>query len=190
LNMACWVIQVMMMMLLSVFISSCQGKRDQVLYCSACKAIVDELNYSISQVDPKKIINVGGFRINPDGTMKDKKVPLARSQTHLAELLEGVCDGMSDYALHMDPDTQIRDYRRFAPRSGGGADADFPDFKNFQFDGPEASGALKFACESIVEDLEDDIMSLFSEESQDVKDELCNGVSDYCRGSAHTNEEL
>uniref|UniRef100_UPI0037E97F16 protein canopy-1 n=1 Tax=Semicossyphus pulcher TaxID=241346 RepID=UPI0037E97F16 len=185
--MVSWMGQVMMMM--SVFISSSQGKRDKVLYCSACKAIVDEMNYSISQVDPKKIINVGGFRINPDGTMKDKKVPLARSQTHLSELLEGVCDSMNDYALHADPDTGLTQYRRFAPRSGGAA-ADFPDFKNFQFDGPEASSALKFACESIVEDLEDDIMSLFSQDVQDVQEELCNRVSDYCRGSTHTNKEL
>ncbi|XP_074543930.1 protein canopy-1 isoform X2 [Halichoeres trimaculatus] len=167
-----WIIQVLRMMMLSVFISSSQGKRDDVLYCSACRAIVDELNYSISQVDPKKIINVGGFRINPDGTMTDKKVPLARSQTHLSELLDQVCDSMTDYALYVDPDSQVRQYRRFAPRSGG-ASADFPDFKNFQFDGPEASSALKFACESIVEDLEDDIMSLFSHESLDVQNQLC-----------------
>lgn len=44
------------------------------LYSPACRAIVDELNYSISQVDPKKTINIGSFRLNPDGTMKDKKV--------------------------------------------------------------------------------------------------------------------
>ncbi|XP_041659912.1 protein canopy-1 [Cheilinus undulatus] len=186
--MACWVVQVTMMMM-SIFISSASGKRDKVLYCSACKAIVDELNFSISQVDPKKIINVGGFRINPDGTMNDKKVPLARSQTHLAELLESVCESMSDYAAYVDPDTKVKEYRRFAPRSGVST-GDFPDFKNFQFDGPEASGALKFACETVVEDLEDDILSLFGEETDDVKDELCSRVSDYCSGSTRTKEDL
>lgn len=51
---------------------------------------------------------------------------------------------MTDYGLYVDPDSQVKQYRRFAPRSGG-ASADFPDFKNFQFDGPEASSALKFA---------------------------------------------
>lgn len=35
---------------------------------------MDELTYAISQVDPKKTINIGSFRLNPDGTMKDKKV--------------------------------------------------------------------------------------------------------------------
>ncbi|XP_044222857.1 protein canopy-1 [Thunnus albacares] len=186
--MASWIIQ-MAVMVLSVFISSCQGKKDKVLYCSACKAIVDELNYSISQVDPKKTINIGSFRLNPDGTMQDKKVPLARSETHLSELLDGVCGSMSDYALHVDPDTQQKQYMRFAPRSSG-ATGDFPDFKNFQFDGPDASNALKFACESIVEELEDDIISLFSQDTEHVHQELCNRVSDYCKDATHTNEEL
>uniref|UniRef100_A0A3P9CEE9 Canopy FGF signaling regulator 1 n=1 Tax=Maylandia zebra TaxID=106582 RepID=A0A3P9CEE9_9CICH len=141
--MTAWVIQ-MMVMVLSVFTGSSQGKRDKVLYCSACKAIVDELNHSISQVDPKKTINVGSFRLNPDGTMKDKKVPFARSETHLSELLDSVCNSMSDYALYVDPITQHKQYRRFAPRSSASTD-DFPDFKNFQFDGPEASNDIKFA---------------------------------------------
>uniref|UniRef100_A0A3Q0RAM1 Canopy FGF signaling regulator 1 n=1 Tax=Amphilophus citrinellus TaxID=61819 RepID=A0A3Q0RAM1_AMPCI len=172
-NMTSWIIQ-MMLMLLSVFTGSSQGKRDKVLYCSACKAIVDELNYSISQVDPKKTINVGSFRLNPDGTMKDKKVPFARSETHLSELLDGVCNSMSDYALYVDPDTQHKQYRRFAPRSSG-ATGDFPDFKNFQFDGPEASNDLKFACETVVEELEDEIITMLSRDSREsVHKELCN----------------
>lgn len=51
---------------------------------------------------------------------------------------------MSDYALHVDPDTKQRQYKRFAPRSSG-ATGDFPDFNNFQFDGPQGSDGLKFA---------------------------------------------
>ncbi|XP_071765792.1 protein canopy-1 [Centroberyx gerrardi] len=186
--MASWIIQ-MTVVVLSVFINSSQGKRDTMLYCSACRAIVDELNYSISQVDPKKTINIGSFRLNPDGTIKDKKVPFARSETHLSELLDGVCGSMSDYALHVDPDTQQKQYRRFAPR-GNGDTGDFPDFKNFQFDGPEASNVLKFACETIVEELEDDIISLFSKNTKHVVEELCNIVSDYCKGANLTKEEL
>ncbi|KAM3865895.1 protein canopy-1-like [Diretmus argenteus] len=173
--MASWVIH-MAVVLLSVFINTSQGRRDKILYCSACRAIVDELNYSISLVDPKKTINIGSFRLNPDGTMQDKKVPLARSETHLSELLDGVCDSMSDYALHVDPDTQDKRYMRFAPRSSGAA-ADFPDFKNFQFDGPDASNALKFACESVVEELEDEFISLFSQDAENELDQLCNRVT-------------
>ncbi|KAG7524655.1 hypothetical protein JOB18_015202 [Solea senegalensis] len=186
--MASWIIQ-MTVMVLSVFISSSHGKRDKVLYCSACKAIVDEMNYSVSQVDPKKTINVGGFRLSPDGTMQDKKVPLARSEAHLTELLDGVCGSMSDYALHVDPNTQRKQYMRFAPRSDRDT-GDFPDFNNFQFDGPETSNGLKFACETVVEELEDDIISLFSQDTERVQEELCSRVSDYCRDDSHKNQEL
>lgn len=50
---------------------------------------------------------------------------------------------MSDYALYEDPDTKEKSYKRFAPRGNDGGN--FPDFKNFKFDGPESSSALKFA---------------------------------------------
>ncbi|KAF3698823.1 Protein canopy-1 Protein D121 Precursor [Channa argus] len=183
-----WIIR-MTVMVIAIFISNVHGKRDKVLYCSACKAIVDEMNYSIHQVDPKKSINVGSFRLNPDGTMEDKKVPLVRSETYLGELLDEVCNSMSDYALHVDPDTNHKQYKRFAPRSSKESGT-FPDFKNFQFDGPESSNALKFACETIVEELEDDIVSLFSQDTGHVNEELCSRVSDYCKDRSHTNEEL
>ncbi|XP_042370480.1 protein canopy-1-like [Plectropomus leopardus] len=80
------------------------------------------------------------------------QVPLARSETHLSELLDGVCNSMSDYALHVDPDTQHKQYKRFAPRSSG-ATGDFPDLKNFQFTGLEESNPLKFAVSPVPHDL-------------------------------------
>uniref|UniRef100_A0A8C7UT35 Canopy FGF signaling regulator 1 n=1 Tax=Oncorhynchus mykiss TaxID=8022 RepID=A0A8C7UT35_ONCMY len=161
--MASWIIKIALMAM-SILIETTEGKKDKVLYCSACRAIVDELNYSISQIDPKKTINVGAFRLKPDGSLTDKKVPLARSETNLSELLDGVCGSMSDYALHVDPDTKKKQYKRFAPRSS-------------DFDGPEGSNALQFACESIVEEFEDDIISLFAKETDHVVDKLCNEVS-------------
>ncbi|XP_029498552.2 protein canopy-1-like [Oncorhynchus nerka] len=185
--MAPWIIQIALVAM-SILTETTEGKKDTVLYCSACRAIVDELNYSISQIDPKKTIHVGGFRLNPDGSLTDKKVPLARSEANLSELLDGVCGSMSDYALHVDPDTKIKQYKRFAPRSSDAGD--FPDFNNFKFDGPEGSNALKFVCESIVEEFEDDIISLFAKETDHVVDKLCNEVSDHCKGTKFQSDEL
>ncbi|XP_062337665.1 protein canopy-1 [Osmerus eperlanus] len=187
-NMAPWIILMTLVTLSTICLPTTEGKKDEIVYCSACRAIVDELNFSISQVDPKKTIHVGSFRLNPDGSMVDKKVPLARSETHLSDLLEGVCGSMSDYALYEDPDTQEKQYRRFAPRDGN--NADFPNFNNFKFDGPDGSTALKFACESIVEELEDDIITLFSQNSDHVVDKLCNRISDHCKDPKLKNEEL
>ncbi|XP_010079904.1 PREDICTED: protein canopy homolog 2-like, partial [Pterocles gutturalis] len=33
-----------------------------------CRALVDELEWEIAQVDPRKTIQMGSFRINPDGS--------------------------------------------------------------------------------------------------------------------------
>lgn len=41
------------------------------------------MNYSISQVDPKQTIHVGSFRLNPDGTMQDKKVQYTDMQVNI-----------------------------------------------------------------------------------------------------------
>ncbi|MED6290199.1 Protein canopy-1 [Characodon lateralis] len=120
---------------------------------------------------------------------KRHQVPFARSETHLSELLDGVCNSMNDYALYVDPETHHKQYRRFAPRSSGSSE-NFPDFKNFQFDGPEASNNLKFACETLVEELEDDIISLLGQDEGNVQEELCNRVSDYCEDDSQPNDEL
>ncbi|XP_036411936.1 protein canopy-1 [Colossoma macropomum] len=184
--MAPWIGLILVAM--AVFSKRAEGKRDEVLYCSACIAIADELNYSIGQIDPKKTVNVGGFRLNPDGSMTEKTVPLARSETHLSELLDGVCNNMSDYALYEDPDTKEQSYKRFAPRSSDGGN--FPDFKNFKFAGPEGSDSLKFACETIVEELEEDIISLFTREEEHVALKLCSEVSGHCKSSVFQHGEL
>ncbi|KAJ8401430.1 hypothetical protein AAFF_G00383490 [Aldrovandia affinis] len=173
---------------MSLVSKTVEGKRDDILYCSACRAIAEELNYSISQVDPKKTLPVGGFRLNPDGSLSDRKVPLARSETHLMELLEDVCNNMSDYALHLDPDTKEKHYKRFVPRTND--KSDFPNFKDFQFNGPEGSNSLKFACENIVEEFEDYIISLFAKEADHVADKLCSEISGLCKGSTSHHEEL
>ena len=80
------------------------------------------------------------------------QVPLARSETYLSELLEEVCNSMSDYALYVDPHTQDKRYARFAPRDNGGTES-FPDIQNFQFDGMDSSGALKFAVSQVIKSI-------------------------------------
>jgi len=42
----------------------------------ACRALVDEMEWAISQVDPKKTTQTGSFRINPDGSQSIREVGL------------------------------------------------------------------------------------------------------------------
>ncbi|XP_043920717.1 protein canopy homolog 1 [Protopterus annectens] len=177
----------LLLVVLFTYLSMVEGKKDLLLYCGACKALVSELEYDISKLDPKKTIQVGSFRLNPDGTQTRKEIPLARSETHLTELLENVCTKMSDYSLYVDPETQEKNYIRFAPRDNEQMGSF--DFNNFQFN-PENSEHMKHACESIVEEYEDEIISLFAQEADHVADKLCIEKSDLCARIPSSHSEL
>uniref|UniRef100_A0A8C5W8X2 Canopy FGF signaling regulator 1 n=1 Tax=Leptobrachium leishanense TaxID=445787 RepID=A0A8C5W8X2_9ANUR len=144
---------IVMAALLSIFVD---GKRDPVLYCGACRALVDELLYEIRKVNPRKTVEVGSFRISPDGTQEKSKVPFAKSEQYLIDVLESICNKMDDYGLYVDPETKETSYKRFA----------------FKFD-PEETVTLKFACERVAEEHEDDIFSLITQEADNLADKLC-----------------
>uniref|UniRef100_UPI00398E5073 protein canopy homolog 1-like n=1 Tax=Pristiophorus japonicus TaxID=55135 RepID=UPI00398E5073 len=160
-----------------------RGEKDPQVYCGVCRALVDEIDWAVKKVDPKKTIQVGSFRISADGSQKPNEIPYARSETHLLELFENVCSNMDDYALYVDPETQKKTYMRFAPRDSEKMSS--VDFNNFKFD-PENSKSLKFVCESIMEEYEDEIISLFAHEADHVADQLCIEKSEMCEPSMQT----
>ena len=45
-----------------------------VCFVTACMAIVDEVTWEISQIDPRKTIQVGSFRIDSQGNQKLREV--------------------------------------------------------------------------------------------------------------------
>lgn len=152
-----------------------QGARQtQDIRCGACRALVDEMEWAIAQVDPKKMIQTGSFRINPDGSQSTKDVPFARSEGHLLELMEGVCEKMKDYGESSDPVTNRKSYVRFTARDGASEVV-----SNVSYDSRVASG-LKFACETIVEQNEDEIIEFFAHETDNIKDRLCSKRTDLC----------
>ncbi|RXM35974.1 Protein canopy-1, partial [Acipenser ruthenus] len=78
--------------------------------------------------------------------IKTTEVPFARSETHLTELMEEVCNHMNDYSLYVDPETKEKLYKRFAPRDGDPDKSMLGNLQHFQFgDGPDSSKSLKFA---------------------------------------------
>ncbi|XP_071941360.1 protein canopy homolog 1-like [Antedon mediterranea] len=155
------------------------AKRDQELYCGACKALVDEIEYAIKQVKPHKMIDVGSFRINPDGTQTQEKVPFAGSEVHMTELVEDICDKMNDYAASTDTVTQKRTYTRFNKREG----EENIELHNISIDG-ETSKKLKYACQNVLEDYEEELLQIFREKKENKSHLLCNVISELC-----SNEE-
>lgn len=134
---------------------------------------MDELEWEIAQVDPRKTIQMGSFRINPDGSQSvvevspepgcrgvgvtsgavsrppqrcspgpDRpapQVPYARSEAHLTELLERICEKMKEYGEKVDPSTHRKSYVRVISHDGTKL-----DLSGVKIDGDVAS-SLKFA---------------------------------------------
>lgn len=161
------------------------ARRGQDLHCGACRALVDEIEWEISQVDPKKTIQKGSFRINPDGTQSVIEIPYARTEAHLMELLEHVCEKMRDYGEKTDSDTQRRTYVRVLSRDGKRLDASSTNIDS------EMISNLKFTCERIVEEYEDELIEFFSYKNENVKDKLCSKRTDLCDHAVHVaHDEL
>ena len=67
------------------------------------------------------------------------QVPYARSEAHLTELLEQVCEKMKEYGEKVDPDTDRKSYVRVISHDGTKM-----DLSGVKIDGDVAS-SLKFA---------------------------------------------
>ncbi|KAM9671431.1 protein canopy homolog 2 isoform 2-T3 [Trichechus inunguis] len=137
-------------LLLGALLGTAWARRSQDLHCGACRALVDELEWEIAQVDPKKTIQMGSFRINPDGSQ-----------------------------------SVVENYVRVVGRSGESSEL---DLQGIRIDS-DISGTLKFACESIVEEYEDELIEFFSREADNVKDKLCSKRTDLCDHALHISHD-
>ncbi|EHB00992.1 canopy-like protein 1 [Heterocephalus glaber] len=91
---------------------------------------------------------------------------------------------MNDYQLDEDSVTKEKYFRRYAPRKG---DKIYKEYKRFYYYS-DAYKPLKFACENIIEEYEDEIFSLIAQEAHNFADKMCSGKSDLCRASANHTE--
>ncbi|XP_061871711.1 protein canopy homolog 2 isoform X1 [Colius striatus] len=124
---------------LAALLPTACARRSQDLHCGACRALVDELEWEIARVDPRKTIQMGSFRINPDGSQSVVEVPYARSEAHLTELLEKVCEKMKEYGEKVDPSTHRKSYIRVISHDGTKM-----DLSGVKIDG-DVTSSLKFA---------------------------------------------
>ncbi|KAI4570877.1 hypothetical protein MJT46_006394 [Ovis ammon polii x Ovis aries] len=181
-----WPVVLLALLVLLAGLPAARDPREPDVFCGACRALMDEVEYDVTKARQEKT-KVGSFRINPDGTQERRKgissklllspggpkIPLAQSEAFLADLLDKVCERMNDYRLEEDPVTKEKTFKRFAPRKG---DKVYQEFKKFYFYS-DAYRPLKFACETIIEEFEDEIFSLITQEAHQLADALCGGKS-------------
>ncbi|XP_075166419.1 canopy family protein seele [Haematobia irritans] len=82
---------------LTLFVSSLAKFTVQDVKCHVCKAVVNEMEEEIGKVDPKKKIEVSGFRLDAHGNAVGKSVPMAKSEMFLSEVMDNICEKMDDY---------------------------------------------------------------------------------------------
>uniref|UniRef100_A0A915HRG6 DUF3456 domain-containing protein n=1 Tax=Romanomermis culicivorax TaxID=13658 RepID=A0A915HRG6_ROMCU len=144
-----------------------------VITCGACRLIIKELENGIKSADPAEKIQVGSFRVNPDGTQQLNNVPYARSEVHVHELLETVCDKTTFYGATKHPVTKktVIVNVQTVGETRNQAIVDTSD---------DIKSKLKFACNDILDIEEDEIVKFLSREYRDADQVFCHRERDYC----------
>eukprot|EP00051_Salpingoeca_urceolata_P027698 m.482837 g.482837 ORF g.482837 m.482837 type:complete len:203 (-) comp22681_c0_seq1:25-633(-) len=143
-------------LLLCALVEPVAPARNKALWCGACKGLLDEIEFQISQADPYKRIDVGTFRIDDSGNKRSNSITYARSETFLIEVLETVCAEMKNYS-EFTADDGTKTYRRYQNRPGVTKPLELATF-GWSVDVQEA---LRMACDSIAADIEDDLIEFY-----------------------------
>jgi hypothetical protein len=124
--------------------------------CAICEATVHELidDLNDSKTQPQLDLDLRG-RLDPNGKRKGKVLPYHGSDLHMLELLEKVCDRMSDYSRSVSDD--VVSLQRHNPRMAGGS----VTLSNVEVDS-KVSEKFKQYCSELVGGNEDDITNLVS----------------------------
>merc|ERR1712170_181237 len=99
-------------------------KRNKQVYCGACLAVAMELEWFVGTTSSKQTIETGGFRLDPNGNLVTKKVPLKRSEIHLTEIFEYICRRMGTYTEAINEENGSVNYFPRESRDGTKIDVD------------------------------------------------------------------
>jgi len=146
------------------------------LRCGACKLLIEELEISINEVDQKKMIEVGSFRVDPKGNLKLSEVPYARSEMHLHELVEEVCDKAKNYGFTLHPTTDRPTFIRLN-------DPDGQRRKIIADISSVVTNRLKFACDGIMEEHEEDIIKQVTKDYVGALEKFCVQQTNFCKAA-------
>jgi len=155
--------------------------------CLVCQSVADEFLVAINRVDPKKKTETGTFRIDAKGNQKKNLVPYARSQEHLMDLTEKLCDAFEDYVQAKWKSSGEPTVIRLTTPEGNMN----PRFTEVDIEPDEdLNTKLKFYCRSVVEDQEDHFMELLpnSENDSILREEICVNRSKLCKTVAKRDE--
>lgn len=147
------------------------------LRCLVCRSTMDELKAELGKLDPSIQIEIGNYRMDAEGNTIMKKLPAARSEIHISDTIDEICEKMSDYVRATNKITgQLTILNLMSPT--GGMNPAMSEVDLIQ--DSDLNKSLKYYCEGIVEEFEDSIISLFREGDTEVRRKLCTDTAQLC----------
>lgn len=153
--------------------------------CLVCRAVVDEMDKIIEKVNPNRKVEIGNYRLDSYGNNQLKKVPYARSELHLTEVMETVCNKMDDYVRARSKEDQSLTLLKLVTDDGQ-MNPLMSEVDVVQ--DSDLNKSLKFYCEGIVEEYEEPILKLYADHAENMKTRLCVDSTQLC-SSGDVNED-
>lgn len=170
---------------LCVFVKSAEIDT-KYLRCLVCRATMDELKTELGKTNPAIQIEVGNYRMDAEGNTIRRKVSKARSEIHILDTIDYICDKMSDYVRGTYKTNGQLTILNLMDSSGG-INSEINKVDLIQDD--DLNKSLKYYCESIVEEYENSIVSLFSEGETGIRRKLCTDIAKICNTEDFVNED-
>lgn len=156
------------------------------LKCLVCRATMTELENEVLKANPNKLVDVGNFRMDAEGNTIRRKIPLGRSETHISILLDNICDKLTDYVrATRKSDNQLTIFNLMSP--SGGMNPMMSEVDIIQ-DG-DLNKSLQHYCSAIVDEFEEDIVSLYVDGVPNKNKELCTKISYICENYVDDEED-
>ncbi|XP_062131779.1 protein seele [Drosophila sulfurigaster albostrigata] len=146
--------------------------------CHVCKATVQELEDAIAKEDPKKMVDVSGFRLDASGNSITKRVRFIKSEMFLTELMEKICDKMEDYLKATYKNNGKFTLLKMIIDGKMNPDSSLVDFVQ---DG-DLNKSLGHFCLEVLEDNEETFLKAFQAEElgNDLDIKICSEQAKYC----------
>ncbi|XP_011145478.1 protein seele [Harpegnathos saltator] len=147
------------------------------LKCLVCRATMDEMEAAVSKLNPRVLVDAGNYKMDAQGNTVQKKVPLRKSQVHISDIVDDICSKMKDYVRGIKKyNKKLTIFNIVLPSGGMNPEMSKVDLIH---DG-DLNKSLEFYCHLVVEQLEDDIISLYVNDVENKKEKLCTEHSHIC----------
>ncbi|XP_049792366.1 protein canopy homolog 2-like [Schistocerca nitens] len=146
-----------------------RDRNREAYQCLVCQYTIDEINEEIKKVDPRKTLEVGGYCSNLEN--EDKKIPYARSEVGLVEIFERVCGAFENYCRAKYKDTGSPTILKYFTSE---RDSLNPEMAKVDVvTDSDLNESLRYYCEQIIEEHQDELLRYFGRDDPDIKEKIC-----------------